>query len=322
MKKIYLVLGLIVANLGYSYSYTRNVLVEEFTTERCSNCPRAAVSLERVLQTLNNERGERVTAIARHSGYYTDWLTQNADVEMEWLYGGNRYAPAFMVDRTVFDGESVPVFENVDDGALLEKRVREQLLKESKCEIKIIKNFDSWNNKLTLTVNLERESTDCLLDSRLTIALVEDNVLHRNQQGEIPDDYNHQNVLRYISSTWGEPIEWDGVCYGKNTKLDISDEWKSEDMRIVVFVSKYNGADMRDNRIENMKFVSLIDDAAVNIIEDNKTYFIVGSGNITSSNGCEVEIYNLSGTKVSNTGLNPGVYIAKSGDIVSKVMIR
>lgn len=56
-----------------AHDFTRNVLLEEFTTEKCPNCPRVAGFLHKALQ---DERiAGRAIALCHHSGYYTDWLT-------------------------------------------------------------------------------------------------------------------------------------------------------------------------------------------------------------------------------------------------------
>ena len=53
------------------------------------------------------------TVVAHHIGYGEDWLTRDEDRVNTWFYdpaGKNgTFAPAVMLDRTVSEGETVPV---------------------------------------------------------------------------------------------------------------------------------------------------------------------------------------------------------------------
>ena len=82
------------------FTYQKNVLVEEFTTEQCVNCPRIASWLHEAMEADKAFDG-RVFAVCHHAGYYTDWLTLPCDEELTWLYNenGNLYAPALMINR-------------------------------------------------------------------------------------------------------------------------------------------------------------------------------------------------------------------------------
>ena len=54
-----------------------------------------------------------ITVVAHHIGYGEDWLTRDEDRVNTWFYdpaGKNgTFAPAVMLDRTVSEGETVPV---------------------------------------------------------------------------------------------------------------------------------------------------------------------------------------------------------------------
>ncbi len=61
----------------------RIVLVEEFSTEKCNNCPRAAGLLESIVEREANKG--RIAAVVHHSGYYTDFLTQLWDNDYRYI---------------------------------------------------------------------------------------------------------------------------------------------------------------------------------------------------------------------------------------------
>ena len=86
-----------------NHDYTRVPLVEEFTTEKCSNCPRVAAYLHTASE---DERfAGRFNTVEHHSGYYTDNLTIRSDTEWEWFYD-NVYAPAILLDRAPEYGDA------------------------------------------------------------------------------------------------------------------------------------------------------------------------------------------------------------------------
>ena len=87
-----------------SHDFTRVPLVEEFTTEKCSNCPRVAAYLHHASE---DERfAGRFNSVEHHSGYYTDIYTIQADTQWEWFFD-NVYAPAIMLDRSPEYGDAV-----------------------------------------------------------------------------------------------------------------------------------------------------------------------------------------------------------------------
>ena len=76
-------------------------LLEEFTTEMCTNCPSAAEAIHNALSVGKNSN--EVAPLCHHSGYHEDQFTQQCDRYMLWLYGDDgTYAPALMLDRKCY----------------------------------------------------------------------------------------------------------------------------------------------------------------------------------------------------------------------------
>ena len=84
-----------------TFNYHRILLLEEFTTEKCPNCPGAAEKIHNLLYGPDNlER--QVAVVCHHAGYNTDGFTTSTDLAYEWFYNneGSTYAPALMYNRT------------------------------------------------------------------------------------------------------------------------------------------------------------------------------------------------------------------------------
>ncbi len=88
-------------------NFIRTPLVEEFTSQRCINCPQMAYFLEKAL----DEHEGEVIYVSHHSGFAKDAFTSAADEAVVYVFGGyeNEYNPAIMYNRTVFEGENTIV---------------------------------------------------------------------------------------------------------------------------------------------------------------------------------------------------------------------
>ena len=237
------------------YSYKKYVLVEEFTSEKCGNCPAASKYLEDILA--DDKYAGRVIPVVHHSGYYSDWLTSAADEEYTWFYNSNgTFAPAMMYDRYAFflsDGDSgnptpvggVPARKTVEE--YIDKRL------DSYCHV----SFDmagEYDNKVTVTVRVsgERDRRFSKTDERITVFLLEDDIKakHQNSGG---DNYIHDNVLRAWNSVWGDVIEWNDNSFEYECQLTIDPYWIKKNLHVTAFVSSYDPANPAECAVENVR---------------------------------------------------------------------
>ena len=88
-------------------NFIRTPIVEEFTSQRCINCPQMAYFLEKAIQQYDGE----VIYVAHHSGFVKDVFTNPADEAVVYVFGGyeNEYNPAIMYNRAIFEGENTIV---------------------------------------------------------------------------------------------------------------------------------------------------------------------------------------------------------------------
>ena len=86
----------------YTDSYPRIVLLEQFTTINCVNCPAGTAALKVAV----TERGD-VAWVAHHVGYGVDEFTiEESNALMDFGVIG---APSLMIDRTSFNGGVPPL---------------------------------------------------------------------------------------------------------------------------------------------------------------------------------------------------------------------
>jgi len=305
--------------------FPRTVLLEEFTTEKCSNCPAAAETVHDMIATFTDDQKKRFAMVCHHSGYGIDAFTQPCDKDYIWFYnnGGSMYAPAFMLDREGHTGSSVrtPVFSNLPVNAFAYKVTQAQDV-PALYSVTVSGTHDATSRKLH--VKVEGEEMLATLDNpRITVYVVEDNVLASNdgmgQSGSGGAKFYHNHVERAYNDTWGEPAEWNGNKYTYECELEYPEGCKTEDMQVVAFISNRDETDPVNCEVGNAAWKELAD------------FDPSGIDGITNDSGkTSAMIYDLSGSLTRNsddtTGLPAGVYIVKkiSGgkSTTSKIIVR
>lgn len=290
-----------------AHDFTRNVLLEEFTTEKCPNCPRVAGFLHKALQ---DERiAGRAIALCHHSGYYTDWLTIPSDNDYLWFFGGGgSYAPAMMFDRSAMDGENTVCLPQSADEIVL--RTMSRLSQTAYVSISINAEVDS-NDVNLLHVNVEGERLKENFTAhapRISVVLYEDNIKARSQASG-GDNYVHQHVSRCVNSTWGDVIEWDGDAYTYTCDLTLREDYVRDNLGVVAYVWDYDTENPTQCEVANAASITW-NKVANNIaapIQENTT---------------SARFYTLDGREVSEASRTPGIYLVKKGSQVKKVLIK
>lgn len=229
-------------------NFSKRILVEEFTTELCGNCPREAGYIHEV--TSEPEYEGKVSVICHHAGFYTDWLTQPCDAEIGWLYGCD-FAPAVMFDRRPINGKMAICPSKSE----LRTNFDANLELVPSTGIIIIPDYDSETRTLEVTVSTSRDN-NIISNPCLSVYLVEDGIQCLNQAGADPD-YLHNHVIRAYNSTWGDPMEWNGVISTANYTFAIEPDWIVGNMSVIAFVANRNPENKADNKVDNVAEVSL-----------------------------------------------------------------
>ena len=197
----------------------RKVLLEVFSTENCTNCPKGHEKIEHAIVG----RQDKVIEVGHHVGFYTDQWTVPADtIYMNFYYAAiiTTFAPAGVLDRTLFSkadghynsyqgGDSCVVFSLDGNETNLGKMIDVQLAKPAYAWIDLEVDFNE--NDSMLTINTSGKSVAELGgDPRLTIYVTEDNLATTKQAGWNSDRkglYYQHNVNRYIATgVWGDSI--------------------------------------------------------------------------------------------------------------------
>ena len=275
----------------------KKVLVEEYTTEMCSNCPRVAGYLHQVMEEPEFEN--KIVAVCHHSGFYTDWLTQPCDEEMIKFFKFE-FAPAVSYDRTPLSGGKIV---NTPNQADLRRLVNSCYDKGAGCKIGIIPVYNMDTRKLDVNVNVERTSLS-ISNPTLTIYLTENDIMPIHQSGDTDGTHIHRHVIRDYNSTWGDPITWNGSHFSANYSFEIDPEWKDYDMKVVAVVGNYNEDDNTDCKIDNVEEVSFVQTTSVSTVDREATeiescyYDMLGNKVRKDYEGLKIKVVRMSDNTV------------------------
>ena len=289
-------------------TWPRNVLIEEFTTERCGYCPQAASGLASFLKN-NPDLAERVAVACHHDGYYTDWLTIPASTSYCWFYNdpAGTYAPAFMYDRYAGD-DNTPVVSREANAAGYKKRVEDRLAVDSYANIDLSASFNEDKTQINVTADCERGWDFCSTPSRITLFLTEDNIKAHSQSGAT-GTFTHQHVLRAVNETWGTVLEWNENKAAYTYTFTLDEAWKKEDLKVVAFISAYDSTDPTACTVENTAVV-------VPAGED-----VDAINDVNTKDTTPAAYYNLDGTRLNapTKGIN---IVRMSNGTTRKVMVK
>lgn len=208
----------------------RNVLLEDFTGQRCPNCPTGTEVIEQLQEAL----GDRLVAVGIHGGplgfkgtatvaglatelgdeYYNHWNLE--------------YQPVALIDR----GPAT----NYPDWT---KAVRDELanMSETKMEVEAALSGEA----IRITVREERLGGD--YSGKLQVWVVEDGIvaIQTMPDGTNNRAYVHNHVLRAaVNGAWGDDITLKtGESKEQSLTQAVAGEWNPANLSVVAFV--YNG---------------------------------------------------------------------------------
>lgn len=297
----------------------KKVLIENFTTAQCSNCPSGHSRLESAL------KGETdYVLIAHHSGYYTDAMTTTGDVDLLWFYNSStKYAPALMINRHKFAENTSatynkgPVF-SVPEVETIKRFYKQQLDGAAPVKVELQRNFDADTRKLIIKVAMKQVAgMELGKNPMLTVNLIEDGI-EGSQEGTT-GTYTHNDVTRmFVTPSFGDAVtlSTDETTYATYT-VTLNNAWKENKMRIVAFVSNYDTADPNDCDVYNATECELVgsDD-----ISDEDTSGITSTANDLHS-AQPTTIYTLTGARISQ--MQKGMNLVRFSDgSVRKVLVK
>ena len=214
----------------------RAVLIEDFTGQRCVNCPDAADTI----RSLQSQYGDSVViAVAIHGGPLAfagnaaniGLLTDEGDRYVD--YWGVSAFPMGLVNRS-------GAVSNIDQWPRL---VREAAAQPAAVELSGATAYDAATRQLTVTATAL--GLRAVPSAKLQLWLTENSItaMQLMPDGTLNRDYRHNHVFRTsINGTWGEDLPLaEGEERTVSHAVSVSDEWNADRLSVVAFVYDATG---------------------------------------------------------------------------------
>lgn len=240
---------------------TRNtVLLEQFTTMKCPNCPRGTKSILAAIEGMDDP--DKVSWVAHHVGYYTDELTLNESEAMLTPLEVSG-APGGSLNRMLLNLDGTLSLSWVLDYATTD--VLNSLAAEpAQSTLKLERTYNAETKAVDLTVSgksLEKETY-------VTVILTQ-NGLEGTQSGA-SGTYTHNYVPRmFFTAAAGDKVEVDAdgnfsVKFSEAIPETVGNfQTVAEDMQIVAFVhGNLKASNSGERYVYNADKVSLVEGAA------------------------------------------------------------
>ena len=288
------------------HSFVRNVLLEEYTTEKCTNCPRVASYVHDAMN--EPEFQGRLNTMENHAGYYTDSFTATFHNDWTWLFD-NLYAPAVLYDRHAEDGEATAVTCPNSKLELFEG-IRKRLRETAFVSLKVTADVDGENQKINVKVTGTRAKENFTKNpARITVVLTETNLAAISQAGA-GGDYTHYNVGRRVNRIWGDVLEWNGDDYTYECSIPYTQNYVLDNLGILAFIHDYDPDDKTKCDVANS--------AAITSAEFTGKATAIFAPN-ASTNDSKALYFDLQGRKLSapTKGFN---IVKRNGRFVKQIL--
>lgn len=222
----------------------RAILIEDFTGQRCINCPTGTEIINGIVDTYGEDN---VIAVGVHSGplgfagnsktvglmtdtgneYYTHWDKENK-MGQPWV---------------IFNRKTSPDSHYNNWAAMVGTIISEK----ANLSVKIANAYDAATRTLTTTVGAD--GVNGTVNGKLQVWIVEDGVkaLQMMPDGSANKEYVHPHVFRAaVNGTWGEDVTVkEGETTTKQYQYVLPEAWNADNIAVVAFV--YN-----DGGVENV----------------------------------------------------------------------
>lgn len=213
----------------------RTVLLEEFTGQRCTNCPVAHRTIENIIE----QYGDNVVAVSIHAGRQS--LGENEVASMIGLRvdGGNEYASHWNI--TEYPSGVVNRTSGVKGHAEWSAIIRQEMEKPSVVDIDVKATYDDATKKISINTGLNPGAN---IEGYLQLWIAESGIV-APQQGNASEvgftykpDYVHNHVFRAaVNGTWGEAVtlitrEPSSVAH----EIAVNDNWNVANLSVIAFI--------------------------------------------------------------------------------------
>lgn len=231
----------------------KRVLIEDFTGQRCVNCPDATAVIEQLMDDYGADNIIAVGLYGGDMGYLNGKPMPLTCDEAQWYYEYFNITgqPSVKVDRgnTSLNLGEWPTY------------VRDRIQQKAPLSLEVTCNYDEASRNVEITINadiVQNVTVDSLgnviidspevVNGKLQVWLTEDSIVssqlkYVGKDAVMDSEYVHNHVFRAsVNNLAGESFV---LNRGETTKrtftYTVSEDWKPEDMSVVTFVFNDSG---------------------------------------------------------------------------------
>lgn len=229
----------------------RAILIEDFTGQRCINCPTGTEIINGIVSTYGEDN---VIAVGIHSGPLG--FAGNSKTVGLMTYTGNEYYTRWDKENkmgqpwVIFNRKTSPDSHYNNWAAMVGTIISEK----ANLSVKIANAYDAATRTLTTTVGAD--GVNGTVNGKLQVWIVEDGVkaLQMMPDGKSNKEYIHNHVFRAaVNGTWGEDVTVkEGETTTKQYQYVLPEAWNADNIAVVAFV--YN-----DGGVENVAKKHLVE---------------------------------------------------------------
>jgi len=262
--------GMLCAQQETLQTFSRNILLEQFTTVNCGYCPPGADRITEAVGSMTN-----VIWIKHHAGFGTDFLTNDIHTAMTDFYGRATFAPAMMVDRTRFNSEEAGPVTSVGQSGAIRGLFTQAKNVTTYCKVYPVQvSFSAATRTLTGTVSGRfGEENTWDENTRLTIYIIEDSIVG-NQNDYTShgnwSNYVHMGTVRAaVTDMWGDPLEVNAEdrTFSRTFTYTLPGEYVYQHCKVVAFVYQYHATDINSRPVLNAAQSPYLTDTPVGIAQ-------------------------------------------------------
>ncbi len=213
------------------------VLIEDFTGQRCINCPNAALEIEKLKEQYG---ADTIIAVGIHSGPLAVYSRGNVlGLRTE---EGDEYYEHWKIEQEpmgYINRRGSPA--TPDQWGTL---VREAIQVPTDLKITLAPVKDSLDSKLRVHLIIVNGEP---IKGRLQLWLTESKItaLQMMPDGTANPSYVHNHVFRRsINGTWGEDyVAAEGEIRDLDFECELDETWKPENLAVVAFIESANGVE-------------------------------------------------------------------------------
>lgn len=315
-------------------NFLRVPLIEEYTSQKCVNCPFMAYYLEKARENV----GLPHIFVAHHSGYAYDSFTQQVDKELEYLFFGEPSNPQATYDRTILPGK-----KSLMNGAYVaEWEPYAELITEAynlpAFATINVSHTTADDGQISVSVNGRVAQGDVSADGLVYLStyVVEDKIsrdgypqigvdanVDPTAPGDLAATYRHNGVIRRNLSTveLGDKLDFDADGNFAVTYEPFAPDakWNPDNTHIVAFIHRINKEVPADNYVLNAADSPTLSgkNSAIPSVEagpEALRWIVDANGRLTVTTAIHsARLFTTAGRELPlSARLTPGIYILRA----------